>query len=360
MKAIILVGGYGTRLRPLTLTKAKPAVEFCNKPMMVHQFDALAAAGVSEVILAMCHKAEEVERELKKYTDELGMKMTISIETTPLGTGGPLALARDLLTESDEPFFMFNADVTCEFPLKEMLAFHKAHGGEGTIMSTKVKDPSKYGVIVKDENCRVTHFVEKPNKFVGDEINAGLYILSPKILGRIELRKTSIEKEIFPQIAADGKLFCMTLQGFWMDVGQPQDYIVGMRLALASLESKHPEKLRYAEYVRGRVMADDSAIIDSSACLGPNVVIGKNVTVEAGVRVVNSTILDGTTLKGHCFIQDSIIGWNNKIGRWARIENMTVTGDDVEVWDELHLNGVKVLPNKCIKDSYTTPGAVIM
>lgn len=360
MKAIILVGGYGTRLRPLTLTKAKPMVEFCNLPMMVHQINALSHAGVAEVILAMCYRADEVKNELQPYADELGLKLTVSLETTPLGTAGPLALAADLLSEDGEPFFMFNSDVSCEFPLKEMMAFHKAHGGEGTIMATKVSEPSKYGVIVKDDMNRIIHFVEKPKKFVGDEINAGMYIFNPSVLKRIEMRRTSIEQEIFPQIAAEGKLYCMTLEGYWMDVGQPKDYLIGTRLALKSFEQKHTEMLCASKNTRGCVMVHPSAEVHQTACLGPNAVIGKGVKVMAGARIQNSTILDNTIVKENAFIADCIIGWNNTIGKWSRLENLCVTGDDVQVNDELYLNGIKVLPNKTIKESNAKEGTVIM
>jgi mannose-1-phosphate guanylyltransferase len=132
-----------------------------------------------------------------------------------MGTAGPLALARDkLLDGSGEPFFVLNADVICEYPLKDMLAFHLAHQAEATIFVTKVEEPSKYGVVVYDEaSGKVDRFVEKPQTFVGNKINAGIYVLSPCVLDRIELRPTSIEKEVFPPLAAEGKLFAMVLKG---------------------------------------------------------------------------------------------------------------------------------------------------
>ncbi|GFP86328.1 probable mannose-1-phosphate guanylyltransferase 1 [Phtheirospermum japonicum] len=171
MKALILVGGFGTRLRPLTLSVPKPLVDFANKPMILHQ---------PEVMLNF----------LKDFEAQLGIKITCSKETEPLGTGGPLALARDKLIDGcGEPFFVLNSDVICEYPLKEMLQFHKSHGGEASIMVTQVE-----------------RFVEKPKVFVGNKINAGIYILNPSILDRIELRPTSIEKEVFPSIAAERKL----------------------------------------------------------------------------------------------------------------------------------------------------------
>lgn len=188
MKALILVGGFGTRLRPLTLTIPKPIVEFCNKAMILHQIEALVKAGVTEVVLAVNYRPELMSAKLKKYEDVYGIKITYSQEETPLGTAGPLALARDILEgDKGDPFFVLNSDITCEYPLKELLAFHKAHGKEGTIMVTKVEEPSKYGVVVSKQNGEIERFVEKPQVFVGNKINAGIYIFNPSILNRIEV-----------------------------------------------------------------------------------------------------------------------------------------------------------------------------
>src|SRR3990167_7750585 len=125
-----------------------------------------------------------------------------------MGTAGPLALAKEHLGVDGSPFFVLNADVTCTFPFKELLAFHHKHGKEGTIMVTKVEEPSRYGVVVYDEgNGKISRFVEKPAQFVGNRINAGIYLFNPGILSRIELRPTSIEREVFPVMAAQGQLY---------------------------------------------------------------------------------------------------------------------------------------------------------
>jgi mannose-1-phosphate guanylyltransferase len=141
-----------------------------------------------------------MEAQMKKYEQELGVKITFSIETEPLGTAGPLALAKAILGKDDEPFFVLNSDVICEFPFKEMLEFHLKHGHEGTLLVTKVEEPSKYGVVVTKAGSSVidrfllfcfnsiVRFVEKPQEYVGNRINAGLYIFQPKILNRIEVR----------------------------------------------------------------------------------------------------------------------------------------------------------------------------
>lgn len=237
MKALILVGGYGTRLRPLTLSRPKPLVEFANKPMLLHQMEALVEAGVTQIVLAVSYRAEQMEKELSDEAKKLGVSLVFSHETEPLGTAGPLALAKDILGASDEPFFVLNSDIICEFPFKDMVAFHRNHGQEGTIVVTKVEEPSKYGVVVYGDQGRIHSFIEKPQEFVSNKINAGMYIFSPSVLCRIQLRPTSIEKEVFPDMAHEGQLYAMELQGFWMDVGQPRDFLTGCQSIAMQLYS---------------------------------------------------------------------------------------------------------------------------
>ncbi|KAG1933765.1 glucose-1-phosphate adenylyltransferase family protein [Pimephales promelas] len=255
MKALILVGGYGTRLRPLTLTVPKPLVEFCNKPILLHQVEALVKAGVRHVILAVSYMSDLLEREMRAQEQRLGIKISLSHEKEPLGTAGPLALARELLTDSEEPFFVLNSDVICDFPFEDMLKFHQQCGREGTIVVTKVEEPSKYGVVVYEgDTGRIHRFVEKPQVFVSNKINAGMYIFSPAMLKRIQLRPTSIEKEIFPVMAEEGQLYAMELQGFWMDIGQPKDFLTGMCMFLQSVRQQAPERLRVGPGFLGNVL----------------------------------------------------------------------------------------------------------
>lgn len=146
MKALILVGGrhhlsftfnnsgFGTRLRPLTLTLPKPLVPFANKPMIMHQIENLAKAGVKDVVLAVNYRPEIMQATMKEYEEKLGVRITFSVENEPLGTAGPLALAKSILGKDSEPFFVLNSDIICDFPFEEMIAFHKKHGAEGTIL----------------------------------------------------------------------------------------------------------------------------------------------------------------------------------------------------------------------------------
>ncbi len=210
--------------------------------MILHQIEALAEAGVTDIVLAVNYRPEIMRNILQRfvrftspalgsccscsstlpwlymlcpttssaggltrfcasqYEEQFGINITISIESEPLGTAGPLKLAEKILAKDDAPFFVLNSDVTCDYPFKELAAFHKAHGDEGTIVVTKVEEPSKYGVIVHKPNhpTRIDRFVEKPVQFVGNRINAGIYILNTSVLKRIDLRPTSIEQETFP------------------------------------------------------------------------------------------------------------------------------------------------------------------
>ncbi|CAJ0928995.1 unnamed protein product, partial [Mesorhabditis belari] len=361
MKALILVGGYGTRLRPLTITQPKPLVQFANKPMMLHQMVALAKVGVTTLVLAVSYRADDLEREISGYAENLGMKIHFSLEEEPLGTAGPLALARkNKFLDGDEPFFVLNSDVICDFPFRQMIEFHHKHGGEGTIAVTEVSEPSKYGVVVfDDETGSIRAFVEKPQEYVSNKINAGLYFFNPAILNRIPLKPTSIEKEVFPNMASEKKLFAYVLPGFWMDVGQPKDFLIGTTLFLKHKRETASDELASGEYIQGDVLIDETATIGANCKIGPNVVIGSNVKVEDGVCLRECTILTGSVVKTHSWINKSIIGRKCSIGRWVRIENNSVLGEDVVVNDELYLNGAQVLPHKAISVNVSQPDIIM-
>ncbi|NXT38857.1 GMPBA guanyltransferase, partial [Pelecanoides urinatrix] len=387
MRALILVGGFGTRLRPLTLSRPKPLVEFCNKALLLHQLEALRQAGVSHVVLAVSYMSEALGAAMREQEQRLGIRISLSHEKEPLGTAGPLALARDLLAEGGEPFFVLNSDVICEFPFAALARFHRQHGGEGSLVVTRVEEPAKYGVVVSEADTgRICRFVEKPRVFVSNKINAGLYIFSPGILQRIQLRPTSIEKEIFPAMAQEGQLYAMELQGktlctvwaacgrsfhaggchrgsvpagFWMDIGQPKDFLTGMCMYLQALRAQHPEKLHSGPGVVGNVLVDPSAKIGANCVIGPNVTIGAGVVVEDGVRIKRCTVLKGARIRSHSWLESCIVGWSCSVGQWVRMENVTVLGEDVIVNDELYLNGANVLPHKSIAESVPEPRIIM-
>lgn len=181
-------------------------------------------------------------KQLKVLEEKYKVKITCSLEDVPLGTAGPIRLAKEIILKdnTDGLLFVFNSDVICHYPLDKMVEFHKSHGKEGTIMVTKVEDPTKYGVVVADEKNMIKQFVEKPQEFISNKINAGLYLFNTTMIDRIENRPTSIEREIFPVMASEQQIYQMVLPGYWMDIGQPHDYLAGQIMYLGSLTELDP------------------------------------------------------------------------------------------------------------------------
>lgn len=357
--ALILVGGYGTRLRPLTLCRPKPLIEFANKPILLHQIEALVNAGVKTIILAVSYCSKQVKHTITAEAAKLKLNVIFSKENEPLGTAGPLALAKKYLEKSTEPFFVLNSDIICNFPFKALIDFHKSHGKEGSIVVTKVEEPSKYGVVVYKEDYCITDFIEKPEEFVSNKINAGMYILNPSVLQRIPLKLTSIEKEIFPRMATDNQLYAFELSGFWMDIGQPKDFLTGMCLYLGHLTTVDNNNLYRGPGIFGNVLMSPSAKIGNNCRIGPNVTIGPGVRIEDGVCMKRCTVLADTVIYSNSWLENCIVGWKCVIGKWVRMERMTVLGENVTVNDECYLYGVQVLPHKSITKSIYEPQIVM-
>jgi len=186
-----------------------------------------------------------------------------------LNLAGPIGLAKSILKETNGEIFVFNADVICRFPLTEMLEFHRKHGKEGTIATTKVKDPSKFGVILSDENRKILNFIEKPQEYISDNINAGLYIFNKRFLDRVYPVPCSIERETFPQMAKEEQLFIFPLEGFWADIGQPKDYLNGTNLYLNDLLERQAQRKDLAN-------SDDLPSLASGANINGKVIIVNN------------------------------------------------------------------------------------
>jgi len=215
-------------------------------------------------------------------------------------------------------------------------------------------------VVITDESTgQIQSFVEKPQKFVSNKINAGMYIFNPSIIDRIPLKPTSIEKAIFPNMAKEGQLYAFELEGFWMDVGQPPDYLLGMKLYLNSIQKRHPERLAQGDSFIQPVLVDPSAKIGEKCVIGPNVTIGPGCVIEDGVRLCDSAVLNGSTIQAHSCIHKSIIGWQSTVGRWVKMENVCVIGKDVQIADELYLNAASVLPHKTVSGSVPNGGIIM-
>jgi len=359
MKGLILVGGLGTQLRPLTLSKPKPLIDFGNQPTLLHLLELLKNAGVTEVVLAINYRAEIMTDFLEKHRD-YGVKVTLSQETEPLGTAGPIALAKDLLDDG-EPFFVLNCDVACDFSLRALLDFHNAHGKVGTIMVKSVDEPAMYGksVVVAHETGLVDRFVEHGRTFAGNLINAGVYIFSPQIFERITLRPTSMEKEVLPALAAEEQLYSMPLDGYWMNIKTPKNFLHGTSHYLSHLRLHKPQSLAQESIATGNVIVDPSASIGKGCKIGPDVVIGAGCVVEDGVHLARCTLLEGCRVCSHAVVLDSILGWRSTVGCWARVEGVSVLGEDVHLEAELFVNGALILPHKTIDSSVSEPQIIM-
>jgi len=354
-------------------------------PIVEHQVKALADAGVDHIVLAVGFRPEQMLDALKVMEEKYKIKISVSIENEPMGTAGPLRLAKDLImdpSDSSDSLFVFNSDVICDFPLREMKAFHVQNDAEATIVVTRVKDPSKFGVVVHDASGKVDRFVEKPTEWVGDCINAGLYILKKKVIDRIQPKPTSIERETFPSIAAEGGLFCMTLEGYWADVGQPKDFLAAVKLYLEAETKKggnspmsggsphvasplsvttqctHPHSDR-ADFIHP-VLIDPTAKVGEGGKIGPNVVIGPNCEVGDGVRLRDTCLLEGAVVGNHSCVTNSIVAWGARIGSWVRVDDNSVIGEGVSVAHEVYLHNTLVLPHKDVKETNREPSKIIM
>jgi len=227
-------------------------------------------------------------------------------------------------------------------------------------MLTQVEEPSKYGVVVYEPNGLIKQFIEKPKEFISNKINAGLYLFTTDILKRIEMKPTSIEREIFPKMASDAQLYSMILDGFWMDIGQPKDFLTGSKLYLNSLRKKNEELLAKGDNIIGNVFIDPTAKVHPDAIIGPDVTIGPGAVIEEGVRLQKTCVFKGVHVKAHAWITDAILGWQSVVGKWVRIEGITVLAEDVVIKDEIFINGALVLPHKSVTTSLMEKGQIIM
>jgi mannose-1-phosphate guanylyltransferase len=336
MDAIILAGGFGTRLRPFTFTRAKSLLPILNEPMISHLIKTLPKK-VDTVVLAVNYRREQIEEYFCDH--DFGKTIVVNEEPEPLGTGGAVKFADKHINGS---FFVLNADIICSLPLSEMLRFHEKKKAVATISLWPVENVSEFGVVDIKKNGTITKFVEKPKAedAPSDLINAGAYLLEPQVLDYIEPGKlVSMEKQIFPQIIQDtGRFFGYKFQGHWIDVGRISSYISVHRLLL--------EKQKKA-FVTGEQCTIQGTLEQS--CTGNMVRIGKNTKIESSILFDNVTIGENVTLD-HCVIGvHVVIDDDSKLKNVAIGDNETIEKhtklDNAIVWNQPIPQGY---PNKQI------------
>ena len=329
MRAVVLVGGFGTRLRPLTNDLPKQMLPIVRVPMIERVVAALGSYGVTEAVLSLGYRPDAF---IDAYPDGVcaGVVLHYAVEPEPLDTAGAVRFAAKS-AGIDDTFLVVNGDVLTDLDVAELWEFHKSHGAEGTIALTPVDDPSRYGVVPIDDDGRVIEFVEKPAPGTAPTnwINAGTYVLEPTVLDRIDAdRKVSIERETFPAMVADASLYALHSDAYWIDAGTPETYL---RAQLDLTDGVRSEEVA----VQPSDEIDTSAIVEHSV-LGDDVVIGN------GTIVRNSILMDGVTVGPGVRIHDSIVASGARIGPDSHLSELTVVGSGVQVPAQSQLIGVRL------------------
>ena len=345
MQAVVLVGGEGTRLRPLTLETPKPMVPIFNLPFLERTLLRLKDAGIDDVILPAGYLPEAITSAFGDGS-RLGMRITYVIEATPLGTAGALKNVASAITG---PFFVLNGDVLTSLDLRAMLAYHKEKGGIGTLHLIHVEDPSAFGCVVHDDQGRISSFIEKPPRETAptNEINAGTYLFEREILDLIPAgRPVSIERETFPALlASDRKLYAFTTNDYWVDLGRPEAYLTAHRdifdgrmpIGIDGGVSGPGAAGVPSSALRAPVFIGEGATIASDAVVGPYTVVGERSIIGSGASVVGSLLWDEVLVENGASIDEAIIASRARIGAGATVEAGSVIGHDAAIEPGAHI-----------------------
>ncbi len=328
MRAVVLVGGFGTRLRPLTLHTPKQMLPVVHRPMVERVVAHLGAHGVEEAILSLGYRPDAFQA---AYPDGAcaGVRLHYAIEPVPLDTAGAIRFAA-LDAGVAERFLVVNGDVLTDLDVGALVAHHEQAGAEATIALHRVDDPSAFGVVPTDASGRVTAFLEKPppGEAPTDLINAGTYVLEPSVLDRIAPDvPVNVERVTFPAMVADGTLYALDGDTYWVDAGTPSSYLA------ANLD-----------LVEGRRGAAEAGVHPDAEVDGAVVgaVVGAGAAVGTGAIVSSSVVLPGAVIGPGALVQGAIIGARARVGDGAVVEGGTVLGDDVEVAAGTQVQGARI------------------
>lgn len=317
MKAILLAGGKGTRLRPLTIHTPKPIVPIFNRPFLHYQIDLLRwLPELDEVILSLNYQPRRIEEMIGERGDT-GIKVRYVVEPTPLGTAGAVKYAGEFL---DDSVVVFNGDVLAQVDLREVLRIHRERRARATIVLTPVDNPSAYGLVETDADGNVKRFLEKPgpDEITCDTINAGIYILEPDTFDRIPANTAwSIERSYFPSLVERGETFFAYIhRGYWIDIGTPAKYQQVHHDIMSGLYAAPP----FANKPHGLAWCDPDARIDQTAYIEGPCFIDRDVVVKAGARILPYTVLGRHCVVDERALVDASIVWaHTTIGQEASV-----------------------------------------
>ncbi len=318
MRAVILVGGFGTRLRPLTLSTPKQMLPVNGVTMLERVVAHLGTHGVTEAVLALGY-LPEIFREAYPDDTIAGVRLHYAVEPEPLDTGGAICFAARAIG-IDDTFIALNGDVITDLDIGGLLHRHRNFGGEGTVHLTPVDDPSRFGVVQIDDDGRVLAFIEKPpaHEAPSNWINAGTYVFEPSVIERVPAgERVSIERTVFPAMVGDRTLYAVQDAGYWVDAGTPESYL---KVALDLVNG-----VRSAE----QAVADDATVAFDAQVTES--IVGPGAIIEPGAVIERSMLHPGVRICEGARVVDSIVGTKARIGARARLTDLTVVGQSVEV-----------------------------
>ncbi|HYY99402.1 MAG TPA: NDP-sugar synthase [Pyrinomonadaceae bacterium] len=346
MQALILAGGKGTRLRPLTVYTPKPVVPICNRPFLLYQIDTLRRAGVTDITLSLSYQPNKIEQQLGDGSD-FGVKINYTVEPQPMGTAGAYKFAEDLIRE---PTVVFNGDIVTDLDLKAVIRQHNERNAAATIVLAPVDNPSAYGLVETHEDGRVKRFLEKPkaDEISCNTINAGTYILDPKVLDYVPAGENySFEYGVFPALLEAGEPFYAHVpeSAYWIDIGTParylqvhQDILAGRVRGIKPKDGRGSSDLATHSEVDGlSVVGDDCTVKPGAQVI--NSVLGEGVHVEEKARIENSVVWPHTRVGSGAQVVNAIVGRGCHIGRSAQVGAGAVLGDKTNLTDYTQTGG---------------------
>jgi mannose-1-phosphate guanylyltransferase len=351
VKAIVLVGGEGTRLRPLTSTVPKQMLPIVERPILERVLEHLGSHGVGEAVLSLQYKPDSFTA---AYPDNVvaGVRVLYVIEPEPLDTAGAVRYAAEQ-AGIDDTFVVINGDILTDLDLDALVAFHRAQGAEGTLRLYPVADPSRFGVVVTDDVGRVRDFIEKPEgEAPSNLINAGTYVFEPEFLTRVPLlERVSIEWVTFPAMAAEGRLFAMAEPSYWLDVGTPEAFLQANADLLNG--RRHGPPCPGATRDEGGVWTLPGALVEGEAS-GPSF-LGQGAVVEAGATLRASVLGAGARLRRGAWVEDSVLMPGTLVEPGARVSG-SILGSGVRVGSECEVRAGSVIGFDVVLE----PGRVVM
>jgi len=340
MQALILAGGKGTRLRPLTVYTPKPIVPICNRPFLLYQIDTLRRAGITDITLSLSYQPNKIEHLLGDGSD-YGVKLKYTVEPQPMGTAGAYKFAEDLIRE---PTVVFNGDILTDLDLKSVMREHNERQATATVVLAPVENPQSYGLVETEKDGRIRRFLEKPkaDEITCNTFNAGIYVLGPKVLDYLPAGENySFEYGLFPDLLSRGEAFYahIPVRTYWIDIGTPERYLQVHSDLLNNRVSRFHIKERRGQFDAATVAEiDEISMIGDDCQIKPgaqiiNSVLGQGCFIEERARVENCVIWPHTRVGTTAQLTGTIVGRGCHIGRSAVVRPGTVLGDKTSLTD---------------------------